>query len=442
MDLAPFHEAARNQLPVDVSGTMTIGSGLAFRTLSGIAPQSNALMFHVANYNPDNGTYEHRRVFHPLTTEDIDIIKAHGYEDLPRSALKPAAPDARTEIDSRFIYPNPKPEQLVGFRQMLQDVLAADDNLRTVSYFDVNERIFPLPESLRAKEREVLGTFYVRDYIIAEGLIASLPRNIEVTSRIYDIQQLMRNGFDPRPETELDPQEWEYARQYMLGQEKPKPVYVQKPYEKAPLGGREAMPDRRPVHPGLANKNQLAVTFANKKSSDQKQLAVNAPDVPFVRPTLNRRDREDYVLALLEMDGPVSLAAPKWLNFLDKHCDGLKLSDLADENGPLGTLFYYCHDEETTRGLNKDTRKWAMEALPVLLDYFEQKQAHIPLEYFTATKLGRINLLEGLVALSKGLGISRPLEAISGPRFWESATLTGNRLLLPQALNERVLNYG
>lgn len=387
---------------MDLSTTITLGQRLAFRTASAIDRINNTQYFYVAHFNPETGSYEKRKAEYPLTQAEVDLLKKHEIK-----GLKATSDEKRLNIDNRFARAVEKGFRNTGFLEMAEELLYFDDEAQ-IGY----KSCIALPEELQQKEREILGTFHIRRYLIEEGFIATKPDfNIVNKSVIIPLEELRNNAFDPRIVTDLDAQEWLFAGQRVSNITPADPIYVLNPYDDISLTKLDDFLKNQPVSPQktdrdsiLGNMQAVAQQTAEERQRQEEEAAQNA------QPTLSAKEQNWIFTALLSeaidqvhsrrgygyegrmlKERTVEKLTPEWLKLMKEHYHhDLQLTDLADANGPLGCLLY--------ASVGEYGNKYAFEALPVLIDYFEDQGTPIPVGYLTQTSLGGVTLYERIRA--------------------------------------------
>lgn len=378
---------------IDLSETVTVGDRLAFRTCSAIDGIKRTQYFYVAHFNPDHGSYEKRRVDYPLTQDEVNVLKEYGIKGLQASDE-----EKRLKIDNRFARAAAKGYRQTGFFEMVKDLLYYDDEAQTG-----HKNRIAIPEELRRKELEILGTFHIRSYLIEEGFIASIPSTITHQSDIIPLAELQSNAFDPRIVTDIDKEEWAYAGQRINGAKPPKPIYVEAPYDDISVADYDSFLQRTPFTPIQRETSPLPVHKPTPLPDllDEPEADEQAEITPS-RPRLSKADQKWIFEALLTeakdrmhsleytmKDKDIGRLTPQWIKLLKEYHDfELRLEDLADENGPLGTLFY--------ASAGQRTNKYAAEALPALADYFAEKGTPIPYNALFSTKMDDYTLYDRL----------------------------------------------
>jgi len=107
--------------------------------------------------------------------------------------------------------------------------------------------------------------------------------------------------------------------------------------------------------------------------------------------------RSGYGRASLRLkERTIEALTPQWLQLMKDHYDhDLRLSDLADSNGPLGCLLY--------ASVGERANKYAFEAMPALIDHFEKQGTPIPASYLTQTSLDGVTLHDRILEAGKEL---------------------------------------
>lgn len=390
---------------LEVPCLLTMSNRLGFRTSSCLNKQDNTKFFYLAQFDIEQMKFTVKRVANPLSTADISYLENHGIEGFDAS-------DAPRKIEKQdnFFQKYAKATAENDFTAMAQAFLELDDYMAHPK--DGSDRYEALPDEYLSAEKHLLGAFHIRKYLIEHGSIAGRVNPATRKSTVYMLGDLANDAFSPIILTDIIPQEWHYATRRINAMTPPAYIHLRTPYDSYALGDTDSWENVEAVKPLRLDIKQVIAEAQMKAQNMAAMDAIknNAEAVTTHMPAKSRLSATEqaYLMeALLTEPGDITVNAPKWLKIMKKE-QGFTLSpaDLKDRNGPLGVLFY--------QAIERGKIKYGFEALPALLNHFNEHGYYTTMRDIESTKLRGKTLIDYMRAAATQ-GISAPYDVVNSP---------------------------